>query len=137
MSRHDVPNVFWFIPTHGDGRYLGSPIGGRDTSYHYMRQIAQAADDLGYGGVLMPTGASCEDAWLVAASMAASTEWLRFLVAVRPGLMSPTLSARMAATLDRLWEIVAMPDIRAQAARVAEQIAAAVDEAAVLAVGCR
>lgn len=104
MSRHDVPNVFWFIPTHGDGRYLGSPIGGRDTSYHYMRQIAQAADDLGYGGVLMPTGASCEDAWLVAASMAASTERLRFLVAVRPGLMSPTLSARMAATLDRITD---------------------------------
>jgi alkanesulfonate monooxygenase len=102
MSRHDVPNVFWFIPTHGDGRYLGSPIGGRDTSYHYMRQVAQAADDLGYGGVLMPTGASCEDAWLVAAGMASVTERLRFLVAVRPGLMSPTLSARMTATLDRI-----------------------------------
>ncbi|MFM9106102.1 MAG: FMNH2-dependent alkanesulfonate monooxygenase [Chloroflexota bacterium] len=102
MSRHDVPNVFWFIPTHGDGRYLGSAVGGRDTSYHYMRQVAQAADDLGYGGVLMPTGASCEDAWLVAASMASCTERLRYLVAVRPGLMSPTLSARMTATLDRI-----------------------------------
>ncbi|MGI9254049.1 MAG: FMNH2-dependent alkanesulfonate monooxygenase [Thermomicrobiales bacterium] len=104
MSRNAVPNVFWFIPTHGDGRYLGSPIGGRDTTFHYMRQVAQAADDLGYGGVLMPTGASCEDAWLVAASLASATKNLRFLVAVRPGLMSPTLSARMAATLDRITD---------------------------------
>ena len=97
-----VPNVFWFIPTHGDGRYLGSPEGGRDTSLAYMRQIAQAADDLGYGGVLLPTGASCEDAWLVSTALSTATRRLKFLVAVRPGLMSPTLSARMAATLDRL-----------------------------------
>jgi hypothetical protein len=31
--------------------------------------VAQAADRLGFGGVLIPTGRSCEDAWLVAASL--------------------------------------------------------------------
>ena len=45
------PNVFWFIPTHGDGRYLGTAEAGRATTQAYMRQIAQAADDLGYEGV--------------------------------------------------------------------------------------
>jgi alkanesulfonate monooxygenase len=93
--------VFWFIPTHGDGRYLGTREGARAVSYAYCKQIAQAADELGFSGVLLPTGKSCEDAWVVASTLVPVTEKLKFLVAVRPGLMSPTLSARMAATLDR------------------------------------
>lgn len=84
-----MTHVFWFIPTHGDGRYLGTSEAGRATSHAYMRQIAQAVDDLGYEGVLLPTGASCEDAWLVASSMIPLTKRLKFLVAIRPGLMSP------------------------------------------------
>jgi alkanesulfonate monooxygenase len=95
-------NVLWFIPTHGDGRYLGTPIGGRPTTFHYMKQIAQAADDLGYFGVLLPTGRSCEDSWVIASALAPLTERLRYLVAVRPGLQSPTVAARMTATLDRV-----------------------------------
>ncbi|MFN8594445.1 MAG: FMNH2-dependent alkanesulfonate monooxygenase [Thermomicrobiales bacterium] len=98
----ETPNVFWFIPTHGDGRYLGTTEAGRATTHAYMRQIAQAADDLGYQGVLLPTGVSCEDAWIVASSMIPLTRRLKFLVAIRPGLMSPSLGARMAATFDRL-----------------------------------
>ena len=95
-------NILWFIPTHGDGRYLGTAIGARETNQSYLRQIAQAADSLGYFGVLLPTGRSCEDSWVVASSLVPVTERLRFLVAVRPGLQSPTLAARMAATLDRI-----------------------------------
>ncbi len=95
-------DVLWFLPTHGDGRYLGTAIGGRDVGLRYLRQIAQAADDLGYHGVLLPTGRSCEDSWVVASALVPLTERLRFLVAVRPGLQSPTVAARMTATLDRL-----------------------------------
>jgi alkanesulfonate monooxygenase len=93
--------IFWFIPTHGDGRYLGTSEGTRPVNYSYCKQIAQAADTLGYSGVLLPTGKSCEDAWIAASMLAPVTEKLKFLVAVRPGLTSPTLSARMAATFDR------------------------------------
>ena len=50
-------NVLWFLPTHGDGHYLGTAIGGRAVDIHYLRQIAQASDALGYFGVLLPTGA--------------------------------------------------------------------------------
>jgi len=95
-------DVFWFLPTHGDGRYLGTSVGGRPVDIHYLRQVAQAADRLGYGGVLLPTGKSCEDSWVVASALATYTERLKFLVAVRPGLQSPTVAARMAATLDRI-----------------------------------
>ena len=62
-------NMFWFLPTHGDGHYLGTEEGSRPVDHGYLQQIAQAADRLGYTGVLIPTGRSCEDAWLVAASM--------------------------------------------------------------------
>ena len=54
-------DVLWFLPTHGDGRYLGSEIGARHVSLGYLSQIARAADELGYYGVLLPTGRSCED----------------------------------------------------------------------------
>jgi alkanesulfonate monooxygenase len=66
-----------------------------------LRQIAQAADQLGYEGVLLPTGSICEEAWITAAMLAPETERLRYLVAVRPGIGSPTAAARMAATFDR------------------------------------
>ena len=95
-------NMFWFLPTHGDGHYLGTEEGSRPVDPGYLQQIAQAADRLGYTGVLIPTGRSCEDAWLVAASMIPVTQRLKFLVALRPSVTSPTVAARQAATLDRL-----------------------------------
>lgn len=95
-------SVFWFLPTHGDSRYLGTEKGARPVDLPYLQQIAQAADTLGYEGVLIPTGRSCEDAWIVAASLIAATQRLKFLVALRPSVISPTVAARQAATLDRL-----------------------------------
>ena len=92
----------WFIPTHGDSRYLGTTKGARVADHAYFKQIAIAADSLGYEGVLIPTGRSCEDSWILAASLIDATRQLKFLVALRPGLVAPTQSARMAATLDRL-----------------------------------
>ncbi len=97
-------DVLWFLPTHGDGRYLGSEIGARHVSLPYLGQIARAADDLGYFGVLLPTGRSCEDSWVIASAMVPLTQRLRFLVAVRPGLQEPAVAARMTATLDRISE---------------------------------
>ena len=95
-------NIFWFIPTHGDSRYLGTAEGARALSHDYLKQVAQAADSLGFEGVLIPTGRSCEDPWVVAASLLPVTQRLKFLVAVRPGLHQPALAARMAASFDRL-----------------------------------
>lgn len=94
--------IFWFLPTHGDQRYLGTSVGARPATYSYLKQIAKAADRLGFNGVLVPSGRSCEDPWVVSASLINETERLKFLVAVRPGFTSPTVSARMASTLDRI-----------------------------------
>src|ERR1700722_13208044 len=88
--------ILWFIPTHGDGKYLGTSKGGRETNLAYLKQIAQAVDQLGYHGALAPTGRSCEDAWVVASSLISVTQRMRFLVAVRPGITTPALAARMA-----------------------------------------
>lgn len=96
--------LFWFIPTQGDGRYVGTTHLMRQTDHGYLKQIAQAVDQLGFEGVLLPTGNSCEDAWVIASTLVPVTKRLKFLVAVRPAVMSPTLSARMAATFDRFSE---------------------------------
>lgn len=95
-------NVFWFIPTHGDSRYLGVTTGGRAVNLPYLKQVAQAVDSLGFTGALLPTGRSCEDAWVVASSLIPVTSRMKFLVAVRPGITSPSQAARMASTFDRL-----------------------------------
>ena len=94
--------IFWYLPTHGDGRYLATGIASRNSTFAYLRQVAQAFDGLGYSGALLPTGRFCEDPWVVASSLIAATKRIKFLVALRPGVMSPTTSARMALSFDRL-----------------------------------
>jgi alkanesulfonate monooxygenase len=100
----------WFLPTYGDSRGL---VGGghgmaataagavRPADLGYLSQIARAAETVGFVGALTPTGAWCEDAWLTTAMLAGESERLKFLVAFRPGLVSPTLAAQMAATFQR------------------------------------
>ena len=108
------PRFFWFLPTTGDGRSIvgGShassnraiPNGYRAPSRRYLADVARAADRLGFEGVLTPTGTWCEDAWLTTAALLNETEKLKFLVAFRPGLISPTLAAQQTATLQRFSE---------------------------------
>ena len=95
-------DFFWFIPTHGDGSYLGSEKQQRPPEFGYFKEIAQAVDRLGFPGVLLPTGQSCEDSWITATGLAAYTERLKYLVALRPGVVSPVFAARQTAALDRL-----------------------------------
>ncbi|MEY9375297.1 FMNH2-dependent alkanesulfonate monooxygenase [Rhizobium leguminosarum bv. viciae] len=95
-------NFLWFIPTSGDGTYLGSSELNRAPEIGYLTQIAQAVDRLGYSGVLLPTGVACEESFVTAAALAAKTEKLHFLVAIRPGTASPAYYARLATTLDRI-----------------------------------
>ncbi|NUW02781.1 LLM class flavin-dependent oxidoreductase [Streptomyces sp. CAI 127] len=100
----------WFLPTNGDSRHVvggghGTPVtaagGDRPPTVRYLAQIARAAEDLGFTGALTPTGAWCEDAWLTTAMVSQHTERLKFLVAFRPGFVSPTLAAQMASTFQR------------------------------------
>lgn len=107
-------HLHWFLPTGGDGRtlvdrhaYAPNDVGParklsgvRAPDIEYLAQIAKAAEQLGFEAVLTPTGTWCEDAWLTTVALAQHTERLKFLVAFRPGLVSPT--TQMAATYQRV-----------------------------------
>jgi alkanesulfonate monooxygenase len=113
----------WFLPTSGDGRGIvgrghsipltggtagpsayatGARAASRPPDIEYLGQIARSAEQLGFTGVLTPTGTWCEDAWLTTAALISQTSRLKFLVAFRPGLTAPTLAAQMAATYQRI-----------------------------------
>ncbi len=100
-------DLHWFLPTYGDSRFIvggghgmpaGVASGDRRASIGYLSSIVRAAEEFGFVGALTPTGAWCEDAWLTTAMLARESERLAFLIAFRPGLVSPTLAAQMAAT---------------------------------------
>jgi alkanesulfonate monooxygenase len=101
MSNRNPLDFLWFIPTSGDGTYLGSSDLARPADPAYLKEIAIAVDRLGYSGVLIPTGVACEESFITAAALAPLTERLKFLVAVRPGVASPAYYARLASSLDR------------------------------------
>jgi alkanesulfonate monooxygenase len=113
----------WFLPTFSDGRGIAGrghsiPFTGgtgprnlrasgaraalRPPDIEYLAQVARAAEHSGFTGVLTPTGTWCEDAWLVTAALIRETRRLRFLVAFRPGVLSPTLAAQMASSYQRI-----------------------------------
>jgi len=103
-------DLHWFLPINGDSRQLvggGHGVGTgsagllRQASLDYLASVAQAAEQVGFTAALTPTGLWCEDAWLTTAMLVGRTERLKFLVAFRPGFVSPTLAAQQAATFQR------------------------------------
>jgi alkanesulfonate monooxygenase len=109
--------LHWYLPTHGDGRTLleagaaaqllradrraDSFGAGREATLDYLAQVARAAEQSGFDAVLTPTGTTCHDAWITCAALSQVVDRLRFLVAFRPGAISPTLAAQQAATFQR------------------------------------
>ncbi|VFR30654.1 Alkanesulfonate monooxygenase [plant metagenome] len=105
--------LHWYLPTNGDSRDI---TGSGDDSHRikgvagdfraptldYLKLVAGAAETLGFSSVLTPTGTWCEDAWITTAALSQHTRRLKFLVAFRPGFISPTLAAHQAATFQRL-----------------------------------
>lgn len=107
-------HLHWYLPTNGDSREI---VGAGDDSHlasgpsrstfrpatlEYLTLIAKTAETLGFEAVLTPTGTWCEDAWITTAALSQATTRLKFLVAFRPGLISPTLVAQQAATFQRI-----------------------------------
>jgi alkanesulfonate monooxygenase len=108
--------LHWFLPTNGDSRTdlsLGNAVGAagsrvvngsteRSPDIGYIGQIARSAEQLGFTAALTPTSSWCDDAWVMTAGLTQVTERFKYLVAFRPGLMSPTLATHMAATYQRI-----------------------------------
>lgn len=69
----------WYLPTHGDTTTI--------------------ADNRGTAAA--PTGSHCEDSWIATAALAQHTQRLKYLVALRPGVLSPSLGAAQVSTYQR------------------------------------
>lgn len=90
--------IYWYL-TAPDGPRPWTASGSRQVDYAYFQQIARAVDHLGFTGALLATGA--HDPWILGASLIPYTERMKFLIAIQPGLISPTLLAKMAATFNQ------------------------------------
>jgi alkanesulfonate monooxygenase len=86
----------------GDSEVIGPPT--RQATADYLVEVARAAEDAGFTFALVPVGTTCHDAWLSSAIVAGQTERLKFLVAMRPGFVAPTVAAKMSNTFDQLTQ---------------------------------
>ncbi|MER2108630.1 MAG: LLM class flavin-dependent oxidoreductase [Solibacillus sp.] len=91
----------WFIPVRGDGEFVGVEP-NRPATTDYLVKVAKAAEEAGFTFALIPTGRGCLDSWVVGSIIISHTKKLAPLMALRPGLVSPVVAARMGATLDVL-----------------------------------
>lgn len=76
------------------------PAEGPAFDIPHIERTARAHEEAGFDGVLLPHNAGWADNFLTAARAAGATQRLIFLLAHRPGFVSPTLAARKLATLD-------------------------------------
>ncbi|MGY5766148.1 LLM class flavin-dependent oxidoreductase [Brachybacterium sp. DNPG3] len=105
-----LPRFHWFLPPQGDSTTPGahhrsaSPAPAPDSPalLAELTDIALAAEEAGFHGVLTPVGIGCPDPWVVCSAVAARTERLSFIVAFRPSLQSATLLAQQADTFRRI-----------------------------------
>ncbi|TNJ66978.1 LLM class flavin-dependent oxidoreductase [Paenibacillus hemerocallicola] len=91
----------WFTPTNGDGSFIGLKKPEREPNLDYLIRIAQTAEKAGFCGILVPVGTPYLDSWMVGSALIHHTKHIRPLIAIRPGFIAPSLSAKMASTLDQ------------------------------------
>jgi alkanesulfonate monooxygenase len=94
-----VPHFHWFNPPKNDNRDLVAPPGKeRIVTQEYRADVARAAERNHFESILFMTGQAVQDPWVSAASLVNLTSRIKFIVAVRPGFVLPTLVAQQAAT---------------------------------------
>jgi FMNH2-dependent dimethyl sulfone monooxygenase len=84
---------------------------GMEASWDYVRRLAQRSEQIGFDLTLVAelnlndikgVDAPSLDAWSTAAALAAVTERLEIMTAVRPTFHAPALLAKQAASIDRI-----------------------------------
>jgi FMNH2-dependent dimethyl sulfone monooxygenase len=84
---------------------------GMSPSWDYVKRLAQRSEEIGYDITLIAElllndikgiDAPSLDAWSTAAALAAVTERLELMVAVRPSFHPPAIFAKQAANIDRI-----------------------------------
>jgi FMNH2-dependent dimethyl sulfone monooxygenase len=100
---------FW-LPVFG-GWLRNVDEEGMEPSWEYASRLARRAEEMGYDLTLIAelnlndikgVEASSLDAWSTAAALAAVTERLELMVAVRPTFHNPALLAKQAANIDHI-----------------------------------
>ena len=100
----------YWMPVFG-GWLRNVPDEGMEASWAYTKRLAQRSEQIGYSLSLIAElnmndikgpGAPTLDAWSTAAALAAVTESLELMVAVRPNFHHPALFAKQAANIDQI-----------------------------------
>jgi alkanesulfonate monooxygenase len=102
----DAVEVAWFSALCADDyEFLGVPDGKLRSSWEHCRDIVLTADRLGYNNILLPNGyVPGQDTLTFAGGVAALTEQISLLVAVRCGEYHPPMLARAIASLDHMLQ---------------------------------
>ena len=100
----DAVEVSWFSALCADDyEFLGVPDGDLRSSWEHCRDIVLTADRLGYNNILLPNGyVPGQDTLTFAGGVAALTQQIHLLVAVRCGEYHPPMLARALASLDHM-----------------------------------
>jgi FMNH2-dependent dimethyl sulfone monooxygenase len=100
----------YWLPVFG-GWLRNVPDEGMPPTWEYVRRLAQRSEQIGYDLTLIAElflndikgiDAPSLDAWSTAAALAAVTERLELMVAVRPTFHQPAILAKEAANIDRI-----------------------------------
>ena len=100
----------YWLPVFG-GWLRNVPDEGMDTNWPYISRLARRSEQIGFDITLIAElflndikgiDAPALDAWSTAAALAAVTEKLELLVAVRPTFHQPAILAKQAANIDRI-----------------------------------
>ncbi|KPF77529.1 alkanesulfonate monooxygenase [alpha proteobacterium AAP81b] len=99
-----TPEIAWFSALCDDDyEFLGVPDPALKSSWEHCRDIVVAAETGGFDNVLLPSGYALGiDSTAFAAAIAAVTQRIKLLLAVRVGEMWPPQLARQLATIDRI-----------------------------------
>lgn len=98
----------YWMPVFG-GWLRNVPDEGMEASWEYVKRLAQRSEQIGYDLTLIAElllndikgiDSPSLDAWSTAAALAAVTERLELMVAVRPTFHAPAIFAKQAATID-------------------------------------
>lgn len=112
MSQNATQRIRWgyWMPVFG-GWLRNVPDEGMEATWAYVKRLAQRSEQLGFDLTLIAelllndikgADAPSLDAWSTAAALAAVTERLELMVAVRPSFHPPAILAKQAANIDRI-----------------------------------
>lgn len=95
--------LLWYL-TLPDGPIPWEPHGRWNTGFKHLQRLASTIDGLGFYGALLATGLGGNEVLTVTSSLISSTQRLKFLAAIHPGLVGPAKLAQIASTIEQFSE---------------------------------